>query len=269
MATDNAEEHDSIMSDAVQVLCKYKSYRNPPEIVREIHRLVCKRTGVRDPYGQIKQRDLQTALGIYPKLKSFVESRPDRLYWALKAAATGNTFDSAVNVYYDIEKNIDHEMQKPFAYCDIDIFEQRLKTAGSILIIGDNAGETVFDLVLLEQLSDFDLTYAARSAPIINDATKKEAQASGLGQIARIISTGCDMPGVLPGECSGAFLDAFTNADIVISKGMGNYETLLDCGRDIYFLLKAKCPPVSGLLGAEINEYVFKYSVCSSEKADM
>ncbi len=259
MATEDAEKQERIMSDAVRILCKYKSYRNSPEIVRKIHRLVSKRTGIADPYNQIKQRDLQAALGVYPKLKEIAENKQDRLYWALKVAAAGNTLDSAVNAGYDIEKNIEREIVKPFAVCDSDLFEQRLKTAKSILVIGDNAGETVFDRVLLEQLPGFDITYAVRSAPIINDATEKEAHASGLGSIARIVSTGCDMPGILLDECSKAFLDIFFGADIVISKGMGNYETLSDCGRDIYFLLKVKCPTVSNLLGAEINEYVFKY----------
>jgi uncharacterized protein with ATP-grasp and redox domains len=267
MATDNAGEHDRIMSDAIDILGRYKSYRISPEIVREIHRLVGKRTGILDPYNRIKQRDLQTALSIYPKLRSFVEKKTDRLYWALKVAATGNSLDSAVNTGYDIEESIENEMQEPFAACDAELFEQQLKTAERLLIIGDNAGETVFDRVLLEQLPNINLTYAVRSAPIINDATREDAQAAGLGRITRVISTGCDMPGVLLNECSKTFLDIFFGADIVISKGQGNFESLSDCDRDIYFLLKAKCPMISDLLGVGINEYVFEYKGCNREKA--
>ena len=92
------------------------------------------------------------------------------------------------------------------------MLEQRLETAKRILFIGDNTGETVFDCILLDQFSSLDLIYAVRSAPIINDATIEDAQASGLGQYARIISTGCVATGVLLNECSEAFLDIFYNA---------------------------------------------------------
>ena len=183
----------------------------------------------------------------------------DRLYWALKAAAAGNVLDSAVSSDYDIEKCVETELRKPFAFCDIELFKRDMGTAKSILIIGDNAGETVFDRVLIEEFPHLSLTYAVRSAPIINDATLEDAKASGLCKNGRIISTGCDAPGVLLNECSKAFLDIFYSADIVISKGRGNHETLSDCDRDIYFLLKAKCPVLAGLLGVGLNEYVFKF----------
>ena len=260
MSTDNEKLQGSIMEEAIGVLSGYKSFRNAPEVCREMHKIVKKQTGLIDPYSEIKQRDLQTALSLYPKLKQFVENKKDRLYWALKAAATGNVIDSAVSHGYDIEKSIETEMERPFAICSIAQFERQLEKAKSILIIGDNTGETVFDCLLLKQLSEFDLTYAVRSAPILNDATIGDAQASGIGRYAKIISTGCDVPGVLLDECDEAFLDIFYGADIVISKGQGNYESLSDCDRDMYFLLKAKCSVLSGLISVELNEYVFKYN---------
>lgn len=259
MSTDNEMLQGSIMEEAIGVLSGYKSFKNAPEICREMHNIVKEQTGVIDPYSEIKQRDLQTALSLYPKLKQSVQNKQDRLYWALKAAATGNVIDSAVSCGYDIEKSIESELGRPFAVCDIAQFERQLEKTKSILVIGDNTGETVFDCLLLEELSDFDLTYAVRSAPILNDATIGDAQASGIGQYAKIISTGCDVPGVLIDQCDEAFMDIFYGADIVISKGQGNYESLSNCDRDIYFLLKAKCPVLSGLLGVGLNEYVFKY----------
>lgn len=260
MSTDDEKLQGRIMEEAIGVLSRYNSFRNAPEVCREMHKLVKAQTGVLDPYSQIKQRDLQTALSLYPKLKLLVENEQDRLYWALKAAATGNVLDSAICSGYDIEKSLESELEKPFAICSVVQFERQLEKAKSVLIIGDNTGETVFDCLLLKQLSDFDLTYAVRSAPILNDATIGDAQASGIGRYARIISTGCDVPGVLLDECNDAFLDIFYGADIVVSKGQGNYETLSDCDRDMYFLLKAKCSVLSGLIGVGLNEYVFKYN---------
>ena len=260
MSTDNVDLHGKIMDEAINVLSQYKLYRNSPEVGRDMHRIVKAQTGVSDPYQKIKRNDIQTALRLLPKLKKFVVDKKDRIYWALKVAATGNVLDSAINSGYALEKIVNEELRKPFAICDIQVFEQQLKTAKSLLIIGDNAGETVFDCVLLEQFSHINLTYAVRSAPIINDATIEEAISSGVDRYARIISTGCDAPGVMIDECSEAFLDIFYRADIVISKGQGNYETLSDCDRDIYFLLKAKCSVLSELLGVGLNEYVFKFS---------
>ena len=260
MSTDNTELHRIIMDKAISVLSQYKSFRNSPEVAREMHRIVKAQTGNIDPYCQVKQRDLRMALSLYPKLKQLLKSKEDRLYWALKAGAIGNVLDSAICSGYDIERNIDEELDKPFAVCDAAILKRRLKTAKSLLIIGDNTGETVFDRLLLEQLPNVNLTYAVRSASIINDSTIEDAQASGLDKYAQIISTGCDAPGILFDECSEAFLNIFYSTDIVISKGQGNYETLSDCDRDIYFLLKAKCPVLAGLLGVDLNEYVFKYN---------
>ncbi|HMM01083.1 MAG TPA: ARMT1-like domain-containing protein [Bacilli bacterium] len=266
MSTDNIALQTIIMDEAISILSQYKSFRNSPEVAREIHRIVKEQTGNVDPYCQIKRKDLQMALSLYPKLKLFVESKEDRLYWALKAGAIGNMLDSALGFGYDIEGSMDDELGKPFAVCDVSIMKQRLKTAKSLLVIGDNVGETVFDCLLLQQLPSLELTYAVRSAPIINDATIEDAQASGLGQYARIVTTGCGAPGVLLNECSEAFLDIFYNADIVISKGQGNYETLSDCDRELFFLLKAKCPVIAELLGVGLNEFVFKFIECEKAK---
>lgn len=258
-ATDKTELQESIMDKAIRILGQYRAFKNSPEICRDMHQIVKEQTGVIDPYSEIKQQDLQTAINLYPKLKHFIENNEDRLYWALKAAATGNVLDSAIYKEHDIEANLDEEIKKPFAVCDTSIFNQQLKSAKSVLVIGDNTGETVFDCLLLGQLTDYDLTYAVRDAPVINDATIEEARASGIDRYARIISTGCNAPGVLMDECSKAFVDVFFGADIVISKGQGNYESLSDCDRNIYFLLKAKCAVLAGQIDVDLNEYVFKY----------
>jgi uncharacterized protein with ATP-grasp and redox domains len=268
ISTDSEELQDSIMTETVKRLGGYKAYRNSPELCRAMHGIVKERTGAHDPYADIKQKDIQTALKLLPVLKSCVEGKRDRLYWALKAAATGNMLDSSISASIDFEVCAETELNKPFSACDMDMFKRRLKQGGSLLIIGDNAGETVADRILLEELPSLDATYAVRSAPIINDATTQDAYASGLDKYARIISTGCDVPGVNLDVCSGEFLDVFYGADIVISKGQGNYETLSECDRDIFFLLKAKCLVLARLLGVSLNDYVFTYHDKEEEKAE-
>jgi uncharacterized protein with ATP-grasp and redox domains len=155
---------------------------------------------------------------------------------------------------------IQEELEKECAICDFDVFGNKLKTAQRLLIIGDNAGETVFDRVLAEYLSPLDITYAVRSEPIINDATMKDAYASGLSDYTKIISTGCGAPGAILEDCGNEFLNVLETADIIISKGQGNFEALSECGKPVFFLLKAKCPMISEKLGVGLNEYVFKYT---------
>lgn len=259
IATEDETLQKNIMTEAIGILTRYESFGNTPEAVGEIHRIVKKMTGVEDPYHRIKKGDIRRALRIMPDVKRFVNGQEDSWYWALKTAAVGNVLDSAITTQVDIEKNLEEEMKKPFKICDVQIFKQQLKNARNILVIGDNAGETVFDTVLLEQLFLQHLYYGVRGEAVINDATVEDAKASKIDQYAQIISSGCDTPGLILEKCSNDFLDIFYKADIVISKGQGNYETLSDCDRDIFFLLKAKCPLISNLLEVKINEYIFKY----------
>ena len=226
-----------------------------------MHQIVKKYTGIKDPYKAVKEKNISAAKEIYPLLKHFLYKKKERLYWALKIAATGNIIDSAIYSDIDLQNCIGQELEKEFSICDIEKLESKLKHAKNLLIIGDNAGETVFDRVLIEDLLRLDITYAVRSEPIINDATIEDARASGLDCSTRLISSGCNAPGMILDECSEEFLNIFNNADVIISKGQGNYETLSDQKREIFFLLKAKCPVISSKLGINVNEYVFKCNV--------
>ena len=126
----------------------------------------------------------------------------------------------------------------------------------------DNAGETVFDRILISELKNVSgegvtVFYGVRSIPVINDATAEDAVASGLDQDATIVSTGSTVPGLILDEADPKFLKLYRDADVVISKGQGNYETLSDsAGRTIYFLLKAKCQAVAEDIGVSVGEYV-------------
>ncbi|MBE0600427.1 MAG: DUF89 family protein [Firmicutes bacterium] len=223
-----------------------------------VQHIVTERTGNGDPYAAVKRRDMQTALALLPELEALLSQKDDRVYWALKAAATGNVLDSAVGLSVDIGC-FGAEFETPFAVCDIDAFTDKLKTAKTMLVIGDNTGETVFDGLLLKQFPSLRIRYAVRHAPVLNDATLEIAKESGLAAYADILSTGCGVPGVLLHECSEEFLTVFHHADIVISKGQGNYETLSDSPRDLFFLLKAKCPVIARTLGVRLNDFVFRY----------
>ncbi len=258
MATDDEQVQQAVMDEALDVLKGYAHYCNSPDITRKLHRIVKVHTGAVDPYREVKQRDLQTALRLYPALRAQVLAREDTLYWGLKAAATGNVLDSAICADFDISR-IDAEFEKPFAVCDLPLLREKLQTAKTLLVVGDNTGESVFDRLLLEQFPGLSITYAVRNAPVINDVTMEEAIASGLEGYARLISSGSDLPGTIVAECSPEFQEIFNSADIVISKGQGNFETLSDSSRGVFYLLKAKCPVIAGVLGVTLNDFVFEY----------
>ena len=256
------ETQQEILVESSKLLTDFTSYKSSPDIARAIHGIVKKYSGKPDPYEETKNKDFRFAIELLPHLRTVVSNKQDRLYWALKVSATGNIIDSAMNAGLNIEECIDRELNIDFARCDADLFKKQLETSGkNLLIIGDNSAETVFDRVLIEELiaSGFDITDAVRSEPVINDSTIQDAIAAGIDQIARVISTGCNAPGTILAECSEEFLDRFYRSDIVISKGQGNFESLSDCDRNIYFLLKAKCVLVADLLGASLNDYVFEY----------
>jgi uncharacterized protein with ATP-grasp and redox domains len=263
MATDRQELQAGIMEESMEILSDYKKYGNSPALVKAMHQAVKRRTGVQDPYQAVKWRDLHAAREAYPALKQFLQTKDQELYWALKIAATGNIIDSAIYSDLYFLDCMEAELSKPFAVCDLDCLKEQLKTAKKLLIIGDNAGETVFDRLLAERLSEYDITYAVRAEPIINDATTQDAYESGLNDYAAIITTGSGAPGAVLDDCSDEFLNVFYGADIVISKGQGNFEALSGCDRPVFFLLKAKCSMVARRLGIALNHYVFKY-----EKAD-
>ena len=113
---------------------------------------------------------------------------------------------------------------------------------------------------MIENMPQIPVVYAVRSSPILNDTTEKEAYESGLGQIATIVSTGCDAPGVILEECCENFIEIYNNADIIISKGQGNFEGLSERKGNVFFLLKAKCPMIANKLKVDLNSYVFKYN---------
>lgn len=257
MATDNTELQEMILTESMRILSNYKQYSCSPELALAMHQIVKKHTGKFDPYEKIKKRDIKAAIKLYPFLKSFLYKKNESLYWALKIAAVGNIIDSAIFIDIDIERCIEKELDISFGICDIDSFEDRVSNAKTLLIIGDNAGETVFDKVLAEYLAPLNIIYAVRSEPIINDACVEEAVFSGLDKCTTIVSTGCNAPGAVLSKCSREFVDIFNKADIVISKGQGNYEALSDCNREIYFLLKAKCPMISKKIGVNLYDYVF------------
>ncbi len=231
----------------------------PPETGNIIYREVRRITGVADPYKEIKKFHIKEALALYPELKKIVSLSENRLLTAIRIAIAGNVIDLGVNKKFNLIEDVAKILKQDFAILHIDEFIEELDKAESILYLGDNAGESVFDKVLIEELGK-PVTYVVRDVPIINDVTYKDAIASGLGEVAEIISSGTSAPGTILRLCNDEFIRQFEKADMVISKGQGNYEGLSNVNRLVFFLLKTKCEIIAKHLHVQENDIVLKAS---------
>ncbi len=220
----------------------------PPEIGRDAYRLISEKTGISDPYSRLKEECTQKALSLYPQLKERVARSSDRLKTAIRMAIAGNVIDFGANADFDLDKDLDDLLSRPLAIDHTVELKNVLRKSRSILYLADNAGETVFDRILIEELGK-PVVYAVREKPIINDATVQDARDAGIDKEAEIVSSGMDAPGTILPLCSDHFLDIYREADLVISKGQGNYEGLSDENRPVFFLLKAKCAVIAMDLG--------------------
>jgi uncharacterized protein with ATP-grasp and redox domains len=241
---------------------------SPPEIARIIYGIIRKRTGRADPYEKLKDKSNRLALKIYPKLKKKVALSRDSLLTAVELAIAGNIIDYGVKNSLNVKKEIDKilseeesvirtERRSIFNYRS---FKRALKGSANILYLADNAGEVVFDRVLIEEIRsahpDKKVLYAVKEKPVINDALKKDAEDAGIDISAQIITSGLDTPGTVLSLCSKGFLDIFWTADMVISKGQGNFEALSDCGRPVFFLFMAKCPVVARHVDCRLGDII-------------
>jgi uncharacterized protein with ATP-grasp and redox domains len=225
-------------------------------ISRDLTQLVVEETSVEDPYLEVKERHIKEALALYPRLKERVAKAPDRLLAALKTAAAGNVLDIFIDVDVQAE-DVEEILNQDFALSCLEEFRQQLDRSKDVLILADNAGETVFDRILIEELGDKNVIYAVKDSPIANDATLKDARDSGLEEVATLISAGCSTAGTFLDDCTEEFRRLFFEADLVISKGMGNYEAISESPRPVFFLLKAKCQPVADDIGVPLGELIF------------
>lgn len=214
-------------------------------------------TGVADPYREIKQRHIAEARALYPELEKMVAKAEDPLLTAIRIAIAGNVIDLGINKVFDLVADIKKILLQDFALFDYEAFKKALHKAENVLYIGDNAGESVFDKLLIGQLKKR-VVYAVRSQPIINDATMEDAVASGLDEVTELMESGSTAPGTILRYCTPEFLKIYREADLVISKGQGNYEGLSDENRPIFFLLKAKCPVIARDMGVQEGDIVLK-----------
>jgi uncharacterized protein with ATP-grasp and redox domains len=232
--------------------------------------MVKQETGIEDLYAEEKRQSNEGALAVAPKIRKALQAAEDPLFTALEYAIAGNSIDFGARHDLDIMQTIEslvedeaelikNERPELFAYSALRrSLEAANGRSGTLLYIADNAGELVFDGILAEtigrQFPHLSITIAVREEPILNDATLQDAAAAGIPGCLRVISSGSTAPGTLLEECSDRFREEFDRADTIISKGQGNYETLSEEEREIFFLLKIKCGVIAADTGGHAGD---------------
>ena len=264
--TDDAAVHERVLREVFRAAREMDMRQSAPVMAQHIHRLVRELSGEVDPYRQIKERFTRLALGIYPYLQSCVAEAADAMTTAVQLAIAGNVIDLGVSGSLDdaqVHRAIDKALTVPLRGY-LPSFSEAVCGAESILYLADNAGEIVFDRLLIEQIGPAKVTLAVRGSPVINDATAEDARAAGLDELVEVIDNGSDAPGTILGDCSDAFRRRFDQADLIIAKGQGNYETLSEVEGDIFFVLMAKGPIIARDLGCEVGDFILSRSACAA-----
>lgn len=204
---------------------------------------------VENPYQKLKEENLIKAKRFIPYLQEMVEDSEDKLEMAVRVAIAGNVIDLGANPNFNIEHEVSKITSTGINLSAFNQFKEDLSKADSILYIGDNFEEALFDKILLARLLPKRIVFAVRSRPILNDITLDDAKNLGIDKVCEVIESGSKIAGTDLAQCNDKFLKLFNQADMVISKGQGNYETLLNTRRKVYFLFKVKCEAIAQRCG--------------------
>ena len=256
--TNDPRIHERILRDTLHETAKMDFAQGPPALGQIINRLLRKMTGVEDPYRAVKDDYNKMALAMLPELERRVLKSPDPLRTALRLAIAGNAIDLGANsnlTEAEARQSIACAESESF-HGDLDDFRHAVTEAQRILYLADNAGEIVFDRLLIQQLPTDRVTVAVRGSPVLNDATRRDAEVAGLCEQVEVIDNGSDAPGTILEDCNDSFRRRFEEANLIISKGQGNFETLSEAKNNIYFLFKAKCHVIANLVGVKVGVHV-------------
>lgn len=259
----NAADRETLYKKIFAQMSEMDFSMTTPEVVGDSNEIIKAHVGCDDPYREVKahyNRLFYEKLGEYDaKIGTFSE--------AVKYAIAANIID-----FNPVHVNVAEEMERVFGSIDTlgltvddsDKLEADVRSATTLLYLGDNCGEICFDKLLIGHIKKVNpeckVYYGVRGAAVINDNTVEDALSVGMDEVATVISNGDHSPATVLSRVSEEFHAVFDSADVVISKGQGNFETLNDSGREIYFMLMAKCEVVAEELGVPLKSLICKKS---------
>jgi damage-control phosphatase, subfamily I len=261
-ATDNPEDQERLARKLLLALTQMDWESPAPVLAQSLQALIRPLLSEEDPYREAKEAFNRLALAAYPAARARIRESPRPFETALRLAAAGNIVDLGArsdlkpeDLHAALEASLTQDLKG-----DAEELRKAIDEAERILYIADNTGEIVFDKLLLELLPREKITLAVRGGAVLNDATLEDAERVGLTEIVDVIDNGSDAPGSVLADCGGEFLRRFGEADVVIAKGQGNFETLAGSDPRIFFLLKVKCGVISRQLGYPVGDLVLHRS---------
>jgi len=270
MATTNPALRFRCMAENIKLLNRlFRPTAVSADLGTKRDRLIKQLTGNNDPYKRNKKTSNERAIKLLPKAKKFVESgnnQQERFKKACLCAIVGNTMEFDIPghtfTFASLTKSL-REATKDLVLDNIDQAYELAKKANSVLFLADNAGEIVFDTLLVEQLKNMGLnvTYVVKGGPVLNDATLEDVTCSGMDKMAdKILTTGTDAVGLLKKEVSSEFLNAYEGAELIFAKGMGYAETLTEykLTKPHLLMLRTKCMPVANYFCAPRDKNIAK-----------
>ncbi|MBW2701070.1 MAG: DUF89 family protein [Deltaproteobacteria bacterium] len=259
MVTDDEALHEQVLRQVLGELAVMDLDRSPPEMAQGIHRLIRKVSGNADPYLAVKRRFNSLVDGMLPALRERIGEAKDPFRMVLRLALAGNIIDFGIHADLDEAKvfaTVEQSLEEPIAGMELEASRRTLAQAKKIVYVADNAGELGFDKLFIEHLDPKRITLVVRGAPTLNDVTREDAVFYGLDAMLPILDTGSDAPGMILEQVGPELQKALDEADLVVCKGQGNYETLSGLKRPVMFLLRAKCPVIAKHIGVPVGRLV-------------
>lgn len=257
LSTDDLDVHQLVINATGRLLAQLDWSLSPPENAVAVYQLIADVTGNDDPYKQLKRTSNAFARELRSQVRERIENAADPLYAAVRYAIAGNVIDYGTPHKFDAAHVLEKCLETPLVVDDFALLRREVagSSAKDILYLGDNCGEIVFDALLVEQLLKYghNVTLVVRGKEILNDATMSDVVDLGIDKLCPVMSSETSCPGTSLGSCSTELREAFSRADLVISKGQGNFETLSEVARPVYFLLTVKCAVVARHLEALKN----------------
>lgn len=259
LGTDDESLQERILKSTLEDIQNADTKKPPAFTTTFIHRKIRRMLG-KDPFKRIKSSYNQIALKLFPSLKMMVEKSRDPLWTSTRLALAGNVIDFGIFTSVDIEGTINRALNNQLAIDDYELLKKAIFSASEILYLTDNAGEIVFDKLLIETLikKGKKIKAVVKGNPVINDCTIEDAKEIGLTEICEVIDNGSDAVGTILDLTSESFYEIFKQSQLIISKGQGNFETLMGTEKKIFFIFQAKCDVICKELNLPPSAMIIK-----------
>ena len=252
----DGEKADAYLRDVLRIILEAPRGVAAPWLTGAFARAYARYWPGDDAYAQLKRDSNDLVLSLLPQVRAQVSAAADPLAMALQFSRTGNFLDFGILTPETAHAALEAALAETPAMTLDPVHYGRLledlAAARSLLILGDNAGEIAFDTVLVEALlrrfPGLSIAYCVRGENTLNDATREDAAYVGMDRLVPILDNGSAISGTELGYLSDALQDAMDHADVILSKGSGNFECLAGCGYNIYYVFMCKCRRLSQIL---------------------